>query len=69
MDLVKAGQMTLAEARQSPLKNELSQAIGSPLGVIPDYNYTALKMETAAQAALEPRVFWISRLQSQMREV
>ena len=43
MDLVKAGQMTLAEARQSPLKNELSQAIGSPLPIIPDYNYHPLK--------------------------
>ena len=43
MDLVQAGQMTLEEARQSPLKNELTQAIGSPLGIIPDYNYTALK--------------------------
>jgi serine/threonine protein phosphatase PrpC len=43
MDLVQAGQMTLEEARQSPLKNELTQAIGSFLGIIPDYNYTALK--------------------------
>ncbi len=43
MELVKAGQMTLAEARQSPLKNELSQAIGSPLSIIPDYNYHDLK--------------------------
>ena len=43
MDLVKAGQMTLEEARQSPLKNELSQAIGSPLQIIPDYNYHPLK--------------------------
>ena len=43
MELVKAGQMTLEEARQSPLKNELSQAIGSPLPIIPDYNYHALK--------------------------
>ena len=43
MELVKAGQMTLEEARQSPMKNELSQAIGSPLGIIPDYNYAALK--------------------------
>jgi protein phosphatase len=43
MELVKAGQMTLAEARHSPLKNELSQAIGSPLSVIPDYNYHDLK--------------------------
>jgi protein phosphatase len=43
MELVKAGQMTLEEARHSPLKNELSQAIGSPLSVIPDYNYHDLK--------------------------
>lgn len=43
MELVKAGQMTLEEARQSPLKNELSQAIGSPMSVIPDYNYHELK--------------------------
>jgi protein phosphatase len=35
--------MTLAEARQSPLKNELSQAIGSPLSIIPDYNFCELK--------------------------
>jgi len=43
MELVQAGQMTLAEARQSPLKNELSQAIGSPLSIIPDYNFCELK--------------------------
>jgi len=43
MELVKAGQMTLEEARQSPLKNELSQAIGSPLSILPDYNYHELK--------------------------
>ena len=43
MDLVKAGQMTLEEARQSPLKNELNQAIGSQLEIIPDYNYSAIK--------------------------
>ena len=43
MELVKAGQMTLEEARQSPLKNELSQAIGSPLPIIPDYNFSELK--------------------------
>ena len=43
MELVEAGQMTLEEARQSPLKNELSQAIGSPLPIIPDYNYHPLK--------------------------
>lgn len=43
MELVKTGQMTLEEARQSPLKNELSQAIGSPLPIIPDYNFCELK--------------------------
>jgi len=43
MDLVKSGQMTLEEARRSPLKNELSQAIGSPVPIEPDYNYQALK--------------------------
>ena len=43
MELVKAGHMTLEEARQSPMKNELSQAIGSSLPVLPDYNYHTLK--------------------------
>ena len=43
MELVKAGQMTLEEARQSPLKNELSQAIGSPLAIVPDYAHHPLK--------------------------
>lgn len=45
MALVKAGQMTLEEARQSPLKNELSQAIGSPIPIIPDYNFCELKTD------------------------
>lgn len=43
MDLVKAGQMTMEEARTSPLKNELSQALGSPETVVPEYNYYSLK--------------------------
>lgn len=43
MDLVKAGQMTMEEARTSPLKNELSQAIGSPEPIVPEYNYYNLK--------------------------
>ena len=43
MDLVKAGQMTLEEARTSPLKNELSQAIGSSEPIVPDYNLYSLK--------------------------
>ena len=45
MDLVKAGQMTMEEARTSPLKNELSQAIGSPVPIDPDYNHHVLKNE------------------------
>jgi len=43
MDLVKAGQMTLEEARTSPLKNELSQAIGSSLPIVPEYNLRGLQ--------------------------
>lgn len=43
MDLVKAGQMTLEEARTSPLKSELSQAIGSPEPIVPEYNLYSLK--------------------------
>jgi len=42
MDLVKAGQMKLEEARTSPLKNELNQAIGSPLPIEPEYTHYAL---------------------------
>lgn len=42
MDLVKSGQITLEEARHSPLKNQLNQAIGSPLPIIPDYNFSEL---------------------------
>ena len=42
MELVKAGQISLEEARQSPLKNQLNQAIGSPFPIIPDYNYSEL---------------------------
>jgi protein phosphatase len=43
MSLVEAGQMTMEEARQSPLKNELNQAIGSPVPIVPDYAAHALK--------------------------
>ncbi len=43
MSLVEAGQMTLEEARTSPLKSELSQAIGSPVPIAPDYTYYLLK--------------------------
>jgi PPM family protein phosphatase len=43
MDLVKAGQMSLEEARTSPLKNELNQAIGSPMPIDPEYTHYALQ--------------------------
>jgi protein phosphatase len=44
MELVKEEQMTLEEARNSPLKNELLQAIGgSPVPISPDYSSHTLK--------------------------
>lgn len=43
MDLVKAGQMQMEEARTSPLKNELNQAIGSPMPIEPEYTHYALQ--------------------------
>ncbi len=38
MELVKAGKMTMEEARVSPLKNEITQAIGADLEIRPDVN-------------------------------
>jgi PPM family protein phosphatase len=43
MMLVKAGRMTMEEARTSPIKNELSQAIGAPLKIVPEYVHYTLK--------------------------
>jgi PPM family protein phosphatase len=43
MDLVKTGLMQMEEARTSPFKNELSQAIGSPAPIEPEYTFCALK--------------------------
>lgn len=37
MELVKKGKMTLEEARVSPLKNRLNQAIGASVNISPDY--------------------------------
>lgn len=37
MDLVKKGKMTMEEARLSPLKNRLNQAIGASVDIQPDY--------------------------------
>jgi len=38
MELVKQGSMTLEEAKNSSLKNQLRQAIGAPMTISPEYN-------------------------------
>lgn len=43
MELVKAGKMTMEEARTSPIKNEITQAVGAPRPVVPEYNHYTLK--------------------------
>ncbi len=43
MELVKKGKMTFEEARLSPLKNRLNQAIGASVDIKPDYNRYTLK--------------------------
>ncbi len=37
MELVKKGKMTMEEARLSPLKNRLNQAIGASINITPEY--------------------------------
>jgi serine/threonine protein phosphatase PrpC len=37
-EMVKLGTMTREEARKSPLKNQITQALGAPFPVIPEYN-------------------------------
>ena len=39
-ELVRTGEMTKEEARQSPLKNQITQAVGVPLDIAPEYNRT-----------------------------
>ncbi len=39
-ELVRIGEMTKEEARHSPLKNRITQAIGGPLQIVPEYNQT-----------------------------
>jgi serine/threonine protein phosphatase PrpC len=39
-ELVRTGEMTKEEARQSPLKNQITQAIGVLLDIEPEYNRT-----------------------------
>jgi protein phosphatase len=43
MSLVAESKMTMEEARVSPLKNELSQAIGASIEIEPDYNRYSIK--------------------------
>ena len=43
MNLVKTGRMTLEEARRSPAKNRLSQAVGAQGPIDPEYSYYPLK--------------------------
>ncbi len=38
LSLVKMGKMTLEEARDSPIKNKIIQAIGVPENITPEYN-------------------------------
>ncbi|MEE8423886.1 MAG: Stp1/IreP family PP2C-type Ser/Thr phosphatase [Thermodesulfobacteriota bacterium] len=44
-DLVRAGQMTSEEARHSPLKNRITQAIGGSLGIVPELNQRPLSKD------------------------
>ncbi|MBD3182576.1 Stp1/IreP family PP2C-type Ser/Thr phosphatase [Candidatus Poribacteria bacterium] len=39
-ELVQSGKMTSEEARLSPLKNQITQAVGTPLIIEPEYNHT-----------------------------
>ena len=43
MQLVKAGKMTMDEIRTSNIKNHLSQALGAPISIVPDYSHIRLK--------------------------
>ncbi len=43
MELVKRGKLTIEEARVSPLKNRLNQAIGASVDITPDYNHYHLQ--------------------------
>jgi protein phosphatase len=43
MALVKAGNLTMEEARNSQIKNELTQALGAPRPLAPDYSRHLLK--------------------------
>ena len=42
-EMVRLGRMTRIEAIYSPLKNEITQALGAPFSVSPEYNQRSLK--------------------------
>ncbi|MCU0287520.1 MAG: protein phosphatase 2C domain-containing protein, partial [Acidobacteria bacterium] len=44
MELVKKGKLTMEEARVSPLKNRLNQAIGASVNISPDYRLYHLEI-------------------------
>jgi serine/threonine protein phosphatase PrpC len=43
MELVKAGKMSIDDIRTSNIKNHLSQALGAPISIAPDYSRHQLK--------------------------
>lgn len=45
MSLVKVGKITMEEARVSPYKSKLTQAIGMPCNISPDHAYYPLKKD------------------------
>jgi protein phosphatase len=44
-ELVRLGKMTSGEARYSPRKNEITQALGAPISIDPEYNQHSLKRD------------------------
>jgi len=44
-ELVRLGKMTSGEARYSPRKNEITQALGAPISINPEYNQHSLKRD------------------------
>ncbi len=46
MELVKQGKMTIEEARKSSMKNQLRQAIGAPMKIVPEYVTHNLESDT-----------------------
>ncbi|MGD9368154.1 MAG: SpoIIE family protein phosphatase, partial [Desulfobacteraceae bacterium] len=45
MEMVRAGHLSMEEARLSPMKNELTQAVGGHIGIVPEYCHLALNRQ------------------------